>query len=137
MSLISEIQKSFVDRLTTDTVITGYVSNRVYGDPPENPTYPFIRFGRQTELPDETFNDQGEEVDISLEVHDRPASGGRRKTLQILQAIRNRIHRQESTLTITGYTCWSCENQGYNLIRDTDGLSYIGIINFNLRLQNG
>ena len=136
--MLNEIQKSLRAYIVADSVIASHVGSRVYGDPPQNlDTFPYIRFGRMLVKPDETDGDTGKIATITIEVYDRPKSGGRVMTQRILDRLTEILNWHDADVSVSGFDLWSMRFTDYNIVRGNDGLSYIGMLLIELRLQNG
>jgi len=73
-------------------------------------------------------------VDISLEAHSRSASG-RVEATQIAEAIQAALHRQETSVTVDGYTLVELIFETISVTRDSDGRGYTAVISFQAMLD--
>lgn len=121
------IQKGLRARLVANAGVTAIVSTRVYDEPPQAVTFPYLRFDQITANAFDTDSTLGSVVDITIEANSRSASG-RVEAVQIVEAVRAALHRQETNITVTGFTLVELIFQTYSVTRDTDGRGYTAVI---------
>ena len=121
------IQKGLRARLVANAGVTDIVSTRVYDEPPQAVTFPYLRFDQITANAFDTDSTLGSVVDITIEANSRSASG-RVEAVQIVEAVRAALHRQEANVTVTGFTLVELIFQTYSVTRDTDGRGYTAVI---------
>jgi hypothetical protein len=121
------IQKGLRARLVANAGVTAIVSTRVYDEPPQAVTFPYLRFDQITANAFDTDSTLGSVVDITIEANSRSASG-RVEAVQIVEAVRAALHRQEASVTVTGFTLVELIFQTYSVTRDTDGRGYTAVI---------
>jgi hypothetical protein len=121
------IQKGLRARLVANAGVTAIVSTRVYDEPPQAVTFPYLRFDQITANAFDTDSTLGSVVDITIEANSRSASG-RVEAVQIVEAVRAALHRQEANVTVTGFTLVELIFQTYSVTRDTDGRGYTAVI---------
>lgn len=121
------IQKGLRTRLVANAGVTAIVSTRVYDEPPQAVTFPYLRFDQITANAFDTDSTLGSVVDITIEANSRSASG-RVEAVQIVEAVRAALHRQEANVTVTGFTLVELIFQTYSVTRDTDGRGYTAVI---------
>ena len=121
------IQKGLRTRLVANAGVTDIVSTRVYDEPPQAVTFPYLRFDQITANAFDTDSTLGSVVDITIEANSRSASG-RVEAVQIVEAVRAALHRQETNITVTGFTLVELIFQTYSVTRDTDGRGYTAVI---------
>jgi hypothetical protein len=121
------IQKGLRARLVSNAGVTAIVSTRVYDEPPQAVTFPYLRFDQITANAFDTDSTLGSVVDITIEANSRSASG-RVEAVQIVEAVRAALHRQEANVTVTGFTLVELIFQTYSVTRDTDGRGYTAVI---------
>lgn len=121
------IQKGLRARLVANAGVTAIVSTRVYDEPPQAVTFPYLRFDQITANAFDTDSTLGSVVDITIEANSRSASG-RVEAVQIVEAVRAALHRQEANITVTGFTLVELIFQTYSVTRDTDGRGYTAVI---------
>ena len=121
------IQKGLRARLVANAGVTDIVSTRVYDEPPQTVTFPYLRFDQITANAFDTDSTLGSVVDITIEANSRSASG-RVEAVQIVEAVRAALHRQEANVTVTGFTLVELIFQTYSVTRDTDGRGYTAVI---------
>jgi hypothetical protein len=121
------IQKGLRARLVANAGVTAIVSTRVYDEPPQAVTFPYLRFDQITANAFDTDSTLGSVVDITIEANSRSASG-RVEAVQMVEAVRAALHRQEANVTVTGFTLVELIFQTYSVTRDTDGRGYTAVI---------
>lgn len=121
------IQKGLRARLVANAGVTAIVSTRVYDEPPQAVTFPYLRFDQITANAFDTDSTLGSVVDITIEANSRSASG-RVEAVQIVEAVRAALHRQEANVTVTGFTLVELIFQTYSVTRETDGRGYTAVI---------
>lgn len=121
------LQKGLRAALVANAGVTALVSTRVYDEPPQNVTFPYIRFGDITPAAFDTDTALGSLVDISIEANSRSASG-RVEAVKMVEAVKEALHRQETSVTVTGFTLVELIFETYNATRDADGRGYTAVI---------
>jgi len=121
------IQKGVRAALVADTAITDIASQRVYDEPPQDVLFPYLRFGDISPNAFDTDTTEGAEVTISLEAHSRSASG-RVEAVQMVEAVKEALHRQEASITLEGHNLVEMIFQTYSVTRDDDGRGYTAAI---------
>lgn len=121
------LQKGLRAALVANAGVTTLVSTRVYDEPPQNVTFPYLRFGDITPNAFDTDTVVGASVDITMEANSRSASG-RVEAVQIVEAVNAALHRQEASVTVTGFTLVELIFETHNVTRDTDGRGYTAVI---------
>lgn len=120
-------QKGLLAALKAASGVTDLVSTRIYDEPPQDVVYPYLRFNTIQPSAFDTDTAQGSLVDISLEAHSRSASG-RVEATRIVEAVKDALHRQESAVTVTGYTLVELIFDTISVTRDGDGRGYTAVI---------
>lgn len=121
------IQKGLRAALVANAGVTAIVSTRVYDEPPQAVTFPYLRFDQITANAFDTDSTVGSSVDITIEANSRSASG-RVEAVQMVEAVRAALHRQEGSVTVTGFTLVELIFQTYSVTRDPDGRGYTAVI---------
>jgi len=121
------LQKGLRAALVANSGVTALVSTRVYDEPPQGVTFPYLRFGDITPTAADTDTTVGVSVDISLEAESRSASG-RVEAVRIVEAVQAALHRQETSVTVTGFTLVELIFQTHSVTRDPDGRGYTAVI---------
>lgn len=121
------IQKGLRTTLVANAGVTAIVSTRVYDEPPQAVTFPYLRFDQITANAFDTDSTVGSVVDITIEANSRSASG-RVEAVQMVEAVRAALHRQEANVTVTGFTLVELIFQTYSVTRDPDGRGYTAVI---------
>ena len=121
------MQKGLRAALVANAGVIAIVSTRIYDEPPQNVTFPYLRFDQITANAFDTDSTVGSAVDITIEANSRSASG-RVEAVQMVEAVRAALHRQEANVTVTGFTLVELIFQTYSVTRDTDGRGYTAVI---------
>lgn len=120
-------QKGLLAALKAASGVTDLVSTRIYDEPPQDVVYPYLRFNTIQPSAFDTDTAEGSIVDISLEAHSRSASG-RVEATRIVEAVKSALHRQESAVTVDGYTLVELIFDTISVTRDGDGRGYTAVI---------
>lgn len=121
------LQKGLRAALVANSGVTALVSTRVYDEPPQNVVFPYLRFGDITPNAFDTDTKVGASVDITLEASSRSASG-RVEAVKMVEAVSAALHRQEASVTVTGFTLVELIFQTHSVTRDPDGRGYTAVI---------
>lgn len=121
------LQKGLRAALVANAGVTTLVSTRVYDEPPQNVTFPYLRFGDINPTAFDTDTKVGATVAITLEANSRSASG-RVEAVKIVEAVNAALHRQEASVTVTGFTLVELIFETHNVTRDPDGRGYTAVI---------
>ena len=137
MSNALDLQKSVRAVLVADTTIAGLVGARIYDEPPQDPTFPYIRFGEIMERPMDTDSEQAASITMDVEAYSRPKAG-RVECQKIIDAIRAALHRKESAVELDGAgEVTLCVAREHRVIRTPDGRTYFGLIIFDWIVDGG
>ena len=128
------LQKGIRAALVADSGVTSLVSTRVYDEPPQDVTFPYLRFGDINPDVFDTDTTEGSLVALSLEAHSRSASG-RVEAVQIVEAVKEALHRQEASVTVQGHTLVELIFQTYSVTRDNEGRGYTAVIALQAMLE--
>lgn len=127
-------QKGILAALKADSGVTDIVSTRIYDEPPQDVVFPYLRFNEISPSAFDTDTAEGALVDISLEAHSRSASG-RVEAAQIAEAVKAALHRQETSVTVTGYTLVELIFEAISVTRDNDGRGYTAVVSLQAMLD--
>ena len=98
-SFALELQKGIRAALVADSGVTALVSTRIYDEPPQNVTYPFVRFGDIQPRSMDADGTTGAKVTFNVEAYSQTT--GRVEATQIAEAVRNALHRSEASVTLS------------------------------------
>lgn len=129
------LQKGLRAALIADSSITDIVSTRVYDEPPQNATFPYLRFNEISPTAFDTDTIEGALVGISLEAHSRSPSG-RVEAVQIVEAVKAALHRQEGAVTVTGFNLVELIFETFSVTRDGEGRGYTAVIVLQAMLED-
>jgi len=128
------LQKGILAALRANSGVTALVSTRIYDEPPQNVTFPYMRFGEIQPSAFDTDTTEGSIVGISIEAYSRSASG-RVEATQMVEAVKEALHRQEASVTVTGHTLVELIFQTYSVTRDDEGRGYTAVIALQAMLE--
>ena len=112
------LQKGVRATLVANSAVSSYVSGRVFDEAPTSVAHPFIRFGNITPSADDTDGSIGAEVSLNIEAFS--VATGRVEATQIAEAVRAALHRQESSVTVTGFHLIEIRCEQYVVTRNSD-----------------
>lgn len=131
MSLaVNEFQRALYARLASQLP----ASTKVYDFVPQDAAFPYVVIGQMTSLADDTKTEEGQQLTCTLHAWNAPNSG-RKATNAVMQAIYAALHRQEETLTLTGFTltelvCEFTETFQETAIEGASDRYYHGVMRF-------
>ena len=128
------LQKGIRTRLINYTDLTALISTRVYDEPPADVVFPYLRFVEVQPRIFDVDDTQGARVDLTMRAHSRSASG-RVEATQVVEAVRAALHRQEASVTTTGFNLIELIFDDYFAERDADGRGYTAYISFNVMME--
>lgn len=129
------LQKGLVAALRADAGVTDLVGLRIYDEPPEGVTRPYVRIGNIDVVPLRTQARRAGDIDFSIEVHSRPDTAGRVEATEIAEAVDLALNEAEALVSVEGFEVvllhWMTQTVG----RDDDGESYLAIVAFRTLLD--
>lgn len=125
------LQAALVQALKADSSVSGLVTSRVYDEPPQGLSFPFIRVGNIDARPYRDSCTVADEVTFSIECHSRPESG-RVEAARMAAAVRAAL--DQAALTVVGHTLEWLDFTAQTVIRAADGKSYIATVAFEASL---
>jgi hypothetical protein len=128
------LQKGLRAALAADAGVTALVGTRIYDEPPQNVTFPYIRFGDIEPGAFDTDTIEGSLTGVSIEAHSRSASG-RVEAVRMVEAVKAALHRQEDAVTVSGHTLVELIFQTYSVTRDGEGRGYTAVISLQAMLE--
>lgn len=127
------LQKALVASLRANAGVSALVGARVYDEPPQGVTFPYVRVGNVDLRP---LRMSGacidEDILFSIEAHSRPVSG-RVEASRIAHAVR--VALDDAALSVAGFTLEWCQFTTQAVTRAADGESYIATIAFEAALS--
>ena len=124
------LQKGLVAALKGSSGLAALVGTRIYDEPPDAATRPFVRIGNIEPAPLRTQCGAAARVPFSIQVHSRPVTSGRVEATRIAEAVVGILDEAEATVVVENYALvklhWITQTVG----RDDDGESYLAIIGF-------
>jgi hypothetical protein len=127
-------QKGVLAALKANADVDALVSTRIYDEPPQDVAFPYLRFNTIQPSAFDTDTAEGALVDISLEAHSRSASG-RVEATQIAEAVQSALHRQEASVSVSGFTLVELIFDVISVTRDSDGRGFTAVISLQAMLD--
>lgn len=128
------LQVALVAALRADAGVSALVDARIYDEPPQNVTFPYVRIGTLDVAPLRMSGDcTDEDLMFSIEGHSRPVAG-RVEAGRIAHAVR--IALDDAALSVAGYTLDWCTWMTQSVTRAPDGRSYIAVLAFQAALSS-
>lgn len=121
-----EIQKSVIATLKADADVAALVSDRVWDEPDQAPTYPFVEIGDANGDPFDADGMVGWEAVIAIRCWSR--APGRVEARRIMAAIKAALH--DTTLTLDTQTFVLGQLTDQRDLKDSDGESSGGFQRF-------
>ena len=128
------LQKGLRAALVANSGVTNLVSTRIYDEPPQDVTFPYARFLAIEPIAFDTDTTEGAEVTVTFECHSRSASG-RVEAVQVAEAIKAALHRQEAAVTVSGYNLVELIFETYSVTRDSEGRGYTAVVALQAMLE--
>jgi len=132
-SFALELQKGVRATLVANSGVTALVAARVYDEPPQNVTYPFVRFGDIQPRSMDTDGSTGADVTFNIEAYSQTT--GRVEATQIAEAVRTALHRQEGSVSLTGFNLIEMRCETYVVDRDREGRGHNANIIFTALME--
>ena len=129
------LQKGLRAALAANSGVTNIVSSRIYDEPPQNATFPYLRFGEISPAAFDTDTIEGALVDVTFEAHSRSPSG-RAEAVQIAEAVKAALHRQEGSVTVVGFNLIELIFETISVTRDSEGRGYTAVIVLQAMLED-
>lgn len=126
------LQKALVLKLRGDATVSALVGTRIYDQPPDSPTRPFIRIGAIEPRPMRSSCSEAAGVTFGIEAYSRPAMG-RVEATRCAEAVSGAISDQ--TLTLEGFRNVTTQWITQTVNPDGDDKSYTAIVVFNSVLE--
>lgn len=127
------LQAALVSALKADAGVSALVSTRVYDQPPQNATRPYIRIGGIEPRPLRTDGKKAANLTFGIEAHSRPLTSGRVEATRCAEAITATLN--EAALAVTGFDAVQVHWQTQTVDQDSDGQSYTAIVAFTALLD--
>jgi hypothetical protein len=124
------LQKAVVGALKAETSVTALVSNRVYDQVPEDPTFPYVALGYEQTLQDFDQCNDGAECFVTLDCWSRDV--GRVEAKQIAAAV---VTTLDSALTLPGFAVVIHEVDQVRHMRDPDGFTSHSVVTIRYGIQ--
>lgn len=125
------LQKALISRLRATGAVVALVGQRIYDEPPQAVTFPYLRIGQIELAPLRMDGCTDHDLTFSIEVHSRPGAG-RVEAARIADAVR--LALDGASLTVEGVTCDWCHYLTQSVSRNADGQSYVATVAFEAAL---
>lgn len=119
------LQAAMYTRLSGDATLTTTLGCAVYDEVPStadgtpNPSYPYVEFGEDTQVPNETMGTTGRDVVVTVRVWSR--TRGFKQTKQIRNRLDLLLDRWQPT--VSGWNATEMLFDGAESFRDEDGIT--------------
>lgn len=127
------LQQAIYTALTGAAAVTALVGSRVYDEPPESPTFPYITIGDDAV---ENIGTKTEDIsahELTLHAWDR-THRGRKVVKQVLDAIKATLHH--ASLSVSGHTLVLIRFEAADTLQDPDGLTWHGVARYRCIIQD-
>jgi hypothetical protein len=133
------LQAAIYTRLTGFAALTSLVGSNVFDFVPEDAQPPYVVIGDDTAVDWGTDTTNGWDATVTIHSWDFEKAG-RKSVKAILSAIYDALHRQESSLSITGFHLVLCQCEFEHTLQDTSVLGeedrfYHGIQRYRVLIQ--
>lgn len=126
-----EAQAAAYGQLSSHPAVVDAVGQRIYGEPPEDPDYPFMHIGQVNVRPLDTDATTGAVVSLTVEGHTRLV--GQDKAQELLAAAVTALHRREAALRVAApYRVVRVDMLASTVFRRPDGQGYDGTVAFDI-----
>jgi hypothetical protein len=124
-------QTAIITRLKAFSGLSALVSDRIYSDVPQDPTFPYIALDITT-TPFETKDTSDDDHELIVHVFHRTNS--RALVMDIQKQVDLALNRQEANITLTGgYYLTLLQRDGLtDIFKDGDGVTQHGVQNFRM-----
>jgi hypothetical protein len=124
MSAELELQGAINTRLRADVPLTALINKRVYDQPPETATYPYVTIGEAQSIQDDATCVSGEKIYLTL--HAWSQAVGYPEVKRIAAAVKESLHL--APLDLPSYRLVSILHRQSRVFRDSDGLTSHAVI---------
>lgn len=127
-------QQALASVLSSSTVVQNLLGNpaRLYDHMPASATFPFVVFGAAHCTSYDSQFETGFETVVTLHIWSRYR--GSKEVQDVAQAIYDNLHR--ASLSVAGQVFISCEFQSADVLPDSDGQSFQGIVRYSVLTQS-
>lgn len=116
------LQKAVYERLTGFSALTSLIgSNHVYDFAPETAQPPYVLIGDDTAIDWGTCTTDGWETTLTVHCWDFEKAG-RKSVKAILSAVYDALHRQEASITVTGFNLILIRCEFETTLQDTSAV---------------
>ena len=121
------IQRGIYQALAGSSDLTSLLGGtRIYDDPPQSASYPFVSLGQSLVRDWSTGSEDGAEHMLTLHVWSR--AGGKKQVHEIIEAIKDVLHDQP--LTLLDHHLVNFRHDFSEARQDPDGDTYHGIVRY-------
>ena len=92
-----------VAALRDDAVVGALIGDRIYDEPPQGVTRPYVRLGNYDPSPVRSDCGTAIEITFSIEVHSRPIAAGRTEAMRIASAVVAALSDNEASVSVSRY----------------------------------
>jgi hypothetical protein len=127
------LQKALVSAMRAHTGLSALVGARVYDEPPQPVTFPYVRLGQMILDPLRMDGATDHDIGFSVEAHSQPGAG-RVQAARIGGEVRAALN--DAVLSVEGFTFNWCHYTTQSVTRNADGQSYVAVIAFEAALSD-
>ena len=121
------LQRSIYQALTSSSDLTSLLGGaRIYDDPPQAASYPFVTLGQSMIRDWSTGTEDGVEHILTLHVWSR--AGGKKQVFDVIEAIKDVLHDQP--LLLADHYLINLRHEFSEARQDPDGDTFHGIVRY-------
>lgn len=134
-----DLQRAIFLRLAADSLVRQLIGHpvRIYQLVPENPQFPYVVIGRTQMIDDSVEHLDAADVFVTLDVWSDSVAKDFRECKRICSALRRSLHNADLVLAQVGNRCVSIEHRGTTVLRDADGVTVHGVVEFVAQTEEG
>ena len=126
-----EAQAAVYSALSGHPALVADIADRVYGEPPQNPNFPYVHIGQISTRPLDTDGTRSAVVSVTVEAHTRGV--GQQRAQELLTLAVGALHRQEGAMQAgPGYRIVRVDYLTTAVFRRPDGQGYDGSVAFDI-----
>lgn len=119
-----EVQTALVKALTSSSSFTTSISNRLYDNPPDNLTYPYVVVGDCIEIPFGSHSRVGRELNMNFTVYTKPYELGSYEAKNIRGIMDSTLNMKRFQMESTNtYEMVICKLDSYDQTKNKDIIS--------------
>ncbi|GAB4225333.1 MAG: DUF3168 domain-containing protein [Methyloligellaceae bacterium] len=121
------LQQGIYQALAGNPQVTSLLGGqKIFDNPPQDATFPYLTFGQTTERDWSTGSEDGSEHTVTLHVWSR--AGGKKETYEIIETIRQALNA--APLTVSDHALINLRHEFSEARHDEDGETFHGIVRY-------